>query len=348
MGNVFGLNILSYIDNALGEGTHHNTSRGYQHSYHCPFCNDYKERLFINPDRQVYFCHNCGAKGTLVAFISNYEHIPWDDALKIYRGYEGYERQLPDSIEEEIYTKLNNIPTLKENKIAYPLPKEFIPIQEARGKTGDIAINYIRGRGISIQTAEKHGIGYCASGAYANRLILPDYEDEELIFWQARTWLPKPEKGIQRKMYRKVMNPTLTAEQKEQGVRAIDKSDVLSNIDNIIKSGVAVICEGKFDALTIGDIGGCIHGKYMSDTQFMKLVTNKNRIQTVAVMLDADALDNAIALSKRLYKYFDDVLVCQLPEGKDPNDIGRKGVLEVLDNAVSYTPMFEIKARLRG
>lgn len=348
LGNNRRENILGYIDNALGKGTYKNTSRGPQQSYLCPFCNDHKERMFVNVDRQVYFCHNCGNKGTLVSFISDYEHIPWEDALKVYRGYQGYERQLPDSIEDEIYTKLNTIPIIDSPKFVYPLPKEFIPIQEAHGKAGEIAVNYVRSRGVSLKMAEKYGVGYCAEGKYSDRLIMPDFENGELVFWQARTWLPRPSNRIKRRFYRKVLNPTLTDEQKEQGVIAIDKSDVVSNIDTILELGMAVICEGKFDAFTIGDIGGCIHGKYMSDAQFMKLLVNKDKIHTVAIMLDPDAMDHALLLAKRLYRHFSNVLVCKLPNGTDPNDIGRKGVLEVLNQAELYTPMFEIKARLKG
>ncbi len=31
-----------------------------------------------------------------------------------------------------------------------------------------------------------------------------------------------------------------------------NKSDVISNIDNVIDSGMAIICEGKMDSLKIG------------------------------------------------------------------------------------------------
>lgn len=340
--------ILDYIESALGEGTPHHTSKGLQYNYKCPFCDDHKQRLFINVDRGVYWCHHCEAKGTLVSFISDYTKIPWAEALKIYREYESYEKPLPASLEEEVYQRLIKAPEVEIKKYIFPLPEEFTLIENATGKAGKRAVQYIQSRGVSLDMAERYYLGYCESGDYANRIILPDFENGELIYWQARTWEPTPKNPAIRKLFKKVLNPSLTREQVENGVKAIGKSEVISNIDFVLENGMCVLCEGRFDALTLRDIGACLHGKVMSDTQYVKLVRNKDKIHTIAVMMDGDAFANTLRIAKRLYKHFDNVLVCKLPKDKDPSELGTKGCIEILNQALEYSPMFEVKARLKG
>jgi DNA primase len=340
--------IIDYLDAVLGEGKPHTTSKGVQYSYQCPICGDWKDRLFVHPDRKVVFCHNCEYANSVITFISDMSNITWKEALNIYREYDGYDVKLPDSLQEEIYARLSSAPEIIKEKYVYPLPEEFILVEEAKGETGKKVIEYLKSRGVSMETAQKQYIGYCAEGEYADRIIMPDFEDYEIVYWQARTILPTPKSKILKKMFRKAMNPSLTKEQIEQGIVAVDKSEVISNIDYIRESGVAVICEGRMDSYTIGDNGACIHGKHMSDHQLIKLVQNKDKIETIAIMLDGDAFDSALILADRLYKHFDNILMTKLPYGEDPNSIGTKGVLEHLVGAIPYSPMFSVKARLRG
>lgn len=340
--------IVDYLNAILGEGTSHNTSRGMQYSYCCPICNDYKQRFFFHPTKKVVKCHNCDYANSVITFMADYFSISWNDALRIYREYDGYEIVLPDSIQDEIYQRLLTMPEIITQKYIYPLPEEFTLVEEAKGKTGREVIDYLRGRGITLDMCQRYYIGYCGEGTYADRIIMTDFENAELIYWQARTILPTPKTKAMKKLFRKVLNPSLTDEQKEDGIIAIDKSDVVSNIDFILENRVAVICEGRMDSYTVGDSGACIHGKSMSDAQFMKLVTNKGKIDVVYILLDGDALKNALVIADRLYKHFDDILVCKLDERDDPNSIGKRGVLSAITDAIPYSPMFSVKAKLKG
>lgn len=341
--------MIDYLDGALGEGTYHSTSKGDQYSYQCPMCDDHKERFFVNIDREVVHCHNCDYSASLITFLSDYNHITWRDALTLFRQHRGYERELPESLEQEIYQKLvaNKIEVVQQ-KFIYPLPEEFILIEEGKGKAGNQAWKYLKSRGITMDDCSRYYIGYCAEGDYANRIIMPDFENGELIYWQARTWLPAPKNVHAKKFFRKSLNPSLTKEQVEEGVIAVDKSEVISNMDFILDNGIAVVCEGKMDAYSLKDYGACTHGKVMSDAQFMKLVSNKDKIDTVYVMYDGDAVKYTLSTAERLSKYFEDVYVCILPDGEDPNSLGTKKCIEYLSNAIKYSPMIGIKLRLKG
>lgn len=342
--------LLDYIQDLLQqEGTPHNTSKGYQHSFKCPFCNDSKERLFINFDNKKFWCHNCSTGGTLVTFLSQLTHIPYKDALVVFRLNVGYEKPLPEELEDEIRSRLLNAPPAYQERYIHPLPKGFIPMVRAHGKAGKEAKQYIRRRGISDKICLQDNIGYVAvKGHYQNRIITPDYEDGNLIYWQARTWEDTPTNPVYKKYFRKIINPSLSKEQIQQGVISIDKSDVISNIDHILKTGVAVICEGRYDAYAIGNVGGCTYGKILSDTQLMKLVSNKDKIDIIMVMYDGDAFEYTLRAADRLYKYFDEVYVCKLPQTEDPSSLGKDGVLEVLNHAQKYNSMMGAIYKIGG
>lgn len=342
--------IIDYLLQVLdGDQRVHHTQKGIQYSFNCPICQDHRSRFFVNLDRQVVYCHNCQYGNSIITFLSDFNHIEWRDALSVYREYQGEDYQLPESLEDEVFQRLfHNVQSREPNKVVHPLPDEFIPVEEARGEAGRKAVKYLKSRGITLEMCERYYIGYCSEGHYADRIIMPDFENNELIYWQARTWTPTPTNPLIKKLFRKVLNPSLTEEQIQAGLKAVDKSEVISNIDFILDDGMAVLCEGKMDAYSIGDNGACMHGKHMSDTQFMKLVTNKDKIDVIFVMLDGDALPNAIKTADRLYKHFDNIYVCKLPQDADPNSLGRRKCLEIIKDAMPYNSMFAIKARLKG
>ena len=340
--------IYDYLIQLLGDPkATHLTQKGLQYNWNCPFCGDHKYRFFANTDRKVVWCHNCEYTGSIITFISDINHIDWRDALQVFRGYEGYSTKLPDSLEEEIYTRFITLGEPPQEKYVFPLPEEYISMMGAKGLTGHKAYLYLKGRGLNADDMCKYDIGYCDKGKYANRIIMPDYENGKLIYWQARSFLPTPTSYAAKKSYRKVLNPSLTEEQVKRGEIAVEKSEVISNIDLIKEHGIAVICEGKFDAFSLGEMGACIHGKHMSDAQFLKLAVNKHRIDRIIIMLDSDAMKNSIVCASRLDKHFPDrVSMCHLPEGQDPSSLGKEKCLEAVINSYLYTPLTHIRSRI--
>jgi len=340
--------IYDYLIQLLGEPkARHTTQKGLQYNWNCPFCGDSKARFFANTDRKVTYCHNCEYSGSIITFISDINHIGWRDALEVFRGYEGYQTKLPDSLEEEIYSRFITTGESLQKKYVFPLPEEYISMMEARGKEGHKAYVYLKGRGLNADDMDRYSIGYCAEGKYANRIIMPDFEEGKLIYWQARSFLPEPKSYVSKKTYRKVLNPSLTKEQVNRGEIAVEKSEVISNIDLIKEHGIAVICEGRMDGYSLGDMGACIHGKHMSDTQFLKLATNQDKIDRVIIMLDSDAMRSAIMCASRLDKHFPGrVSMCHLPEGQDPNSMGKEKCLEAVTTAYQYSPLTHIKSRI--
>ena len=58
------------------------TSRPRQYKAHCPICQDRRRQfhLYVSADRDVYYCHKCGATGGVIAFHAWLRGISFESA----------------------------------------------------------------------------------------------------------------------------------------------------------------------------------------------------------------------------------------------------------------------------
>ena len=48
----------------------------------CPFHHEKTPSFFINPARQSFHCFGCGKGGDAIAFVREYENLPFTDAVR--------------------------------------------------------------------------------------------------------------------------------------------------------------------------------------------------------------------------------------------------------------------------
>ena len=48
----------------------------------CPFHDDTNPSMSVSPDKQIYKCFSCGASGTVLNFVMDYENITFMEAVK--------------------------------------------------------------------------------------------------------------------------------------------------------------------------------------------------------------------------------------------------------------------------
>jgi DNA primase len=48
----------------------------------CPFHNEKTPSFWVNPVKQFYHCFGCGAHGTVLSFLMNYDHLPFVEAVE--------------------------------------------------------------------------------------------------------------------------------------------------------------------------------------------------------------------------------------------------------------------------
>jgi DNA primase len=193
------------------------------------------------------------------------------------------------------------------------LPKSYRAIK----CEGDLP-TYLQGRQVTLADCSRHSIGYCKTGFFSNRVIVPIYfPTGELATFIAR-WMDNGHKQIGPK----VLYP-----------KGSKKSRVLFNQRIASKHNTVIVTEGVFDALRTGTSAVALLGKHASDEQ-LKLLIKMGQKRRLVVLLDNDAKDDAEFLADELAEVCPEVYLGSLPEGvKDPGEASKKDIARVLRTA---------------
>ena len=119
----------------------------------CPFHDDSNPSLTISPAKGFYHCFSCGAHGTAVGFLMNYEHLSFVEAIE----------SLASNLGIEIPYEKNQQPIKKNNNL-FDLLEKIQAHYQLELKNDKSAINYLKNRGITGKIAKRFNIGYAPSG----------------------------------------------------------------------------------------------------------------------------------------------------------------------------------------
>lgn len=279
--------------------------------YFCPnpTCHHKKKKFEVNIFSGKYNCWVCGFRGGSFRSLFNKIHAP----KKCY-----------DLIEEikdiPVYTNFL-IEQDKEPEIL-TLPPEFIPLTEV---SNDYyykkAIGYVKNRGITKYDIMRYNIGYCPTGEYFNRIILPSYDSKgNLNFFCGRDFTEKSYK---------YKNCTFS--------KNIIGFDFFINFNEEI-----TLVEGQLDAIAVRRNCIPLFGKTMSKK--LKDTILSSRVPKVNVILDDDALTSSIKICEYLMNNGVPVHFVRLND-KDPSKMGFIKTWECIRNApqLNFEKLVELK-----
>jgi len=273
-------------------GTGKTTSKG-NHAFKCPSCNHHKLKLEINcddesPSFQSYQCWVCGFKGKKLTTL-----------FKFIKGDINKLRELKlvtvKFVSKNIFNEEIEVEQLSE------LPKEFKPLSNISEKNIAVkkALQYLKLRNITQNDILKYNIGYCESGVYENRIIVPSYDSNgKLNYFVTRSIDPDA--------FLKYKNPKISKD--------IIPFELFINWDSPI-----VLCEGVFDAIAIKRNAIPLLGKILQPALLKKLVLSS--VKKVYIALDDDAQEEALKHCEYLMSEGKEIYIVEL-NGKDPSQIG--------------------------
>lgn len=269
---------------------------------------DTKYRCWVNQKNGMFYCYNCGWTGPLEYFVKEFSKVNSGKALQILKG------KLLDPM-DVLSLRLH------EEKFEYDdIADEVKEIELPHGfKSIDGPHPYLKKRGIPWRYAKEMDWGYCELGYCANRIIVPSYMENRLVFWQARDFLESKHEKWGTDEYKKVLNP-----------KGVSAKSVLYNYDTAKKYEHIILVEGFIDAVKVGLNAMATNGKVLHPKQVEWLLRTKAK--KITIMWDLDSWKDhrkkngkivkkpSILRANDLLKAFFDVRLVKMPSDRDAGD----------------------------
>ena len=146
---------------------------GQNYSACCPFHNEKSPSFSVSPTKQFYHCFGCGAHGTAISFLMEYNGLGFRDAVDELAQSVGM--SLPvEANREESLEKARQSATLGEIMTA------AMQFYRAELKTSTTAIDYFKGRGVTGTIAAKFALGYAPDDWQGLKRAVEDYSSASL------------------------------------------------------------------------------------------------------------------------------------------------------------------------
>ena len=258
--------IVNILDEILGVGT---SLKGNEQAHYCPFCHHHKKKLQINLDTQQWHCWVCDAKGRKIQTLLRKLQVDSSKIKKIYEIYgDDYIVSTTSTDEEKVELRLPS-----EFKSLLDKPKGLNPLYRK-------VEQYVKDRGITQEDIIRYNLGYCDSGIYSNRIIIPSYDrDNRLNYFIARSVFDE-EKF-------KYKNPSIS-------------KNVTIFENQINWKEPITLTEGVFDGCKVKKKCIPLLGKFIPKTLMDSIY--KNGVKKISILLDKDAQDQAFVLCELLYE----------------------------------------------
>jgi DNA primase len=299
--------LIQIIESVIGKGKV--TNKG-NIAHHCPFCHSPRKKMEIqtitnDKGENPWHCWVCNKSGKKLSSLFK--------ALKVSR----------EKI-SELYKVLNVQPKYNANQIdsafrsttALDLPKEYIPLVSISDSIEyKNAIHYLRAkRKITLSEIVKYNIGYCETGEYSKKIIIPSYDEfGKLNYFVGRAYYDA--ESFKHK------NP--------------DVSKNCVGFELFINWSLPIVLvEGAFDAIAVRRNAIPLFGKTISEDLRKKIIEHK--VSKLYICLDKDAQKQALEhaeyfMNNGVQVYFVDL------DQKDPAEIGFEQMSKLIKETQSLT-----------
>ncbi len=125
----------------------------------CPFHNEKTPSFTVSPSKQFYHCFGCGAHGTAIGFLMEYDHMDFVEAIEELAKSVGVE--VPREGGQHQPQRDKRAPDLYE---LMQRAANFYQQQLRVHKEANKAVEYLKERGLSGEIARDFGIGYAPPG----------------------------------------------------------------------------------------------------------------------------------------------------------------------------------------
>lgn len=160
----------------------------------CPFHDDRSPSFSVSPEKQVYHCFGCGASGNILTYIKEKRGLDFVGSVEYLAKRQGLDVPREDSNPAQERAQ-------RERQRLYDLCEDSDRFFQHCLRSDPLrtsAVDYLKGRGLSGETAKKFGIGVAPANGQALRQHLKSrgYTDSEMV--NAGVLVEKPGRSYDR------------------------------------------------------------------------------------------------------------------------------------------------------
>ncbi|VAW52051.1 DNA primase [hydrothermal vent metagenome] len=122
----------------------------------CPFHNEKTPSFTVSENKQFFYCFGCHAKGNVIGFLMDYEHLSYIDAIESLAA----DAHVDVPHEDNLLAKKNQ----EDKQPLYDILKQASELFQKQLKTSERAVNYLKKRGLSGEVSKQFKIGYAPDG----------------------------------------------------------------------------------------------------------------------------------------------------------------------------------------
>jgi DNA primase len=119
----------------------------------CPFHDEKTPSFTVSPAKGFYHCFGCGAHGTAVGFLMEFDHMSFVEAIE----------SLASSMGVEVPRDESDRPARRYDEL-FDLMSKVERFWQQGLRENQAAVDYLKDRGIDGKTAKRFGLGYAADG----------------------------------------------------------------------------------------------------------------------------------------------------------------------------------------
>mgnify|MGYP000226896625 CR=1 FL=1 len=141
----------------------------------CPFHNEKSPSFTVSPTKQFYHCFGCGAHGTAIGFVMEYQGIGFVDAV------EELAKSIGLAVPKESRGDAAGGRGEPASASLYGVMQQALRYYRAELKNSDKAVAYLKQRGLTGEIAARFGIGYAPDGWQNLDAVFPDYAESRAL-----------------------------------------------------------------------------------------------------------------------------------------------------------------------
>ncbi len=266
------------------------SKNGIQFLARCPLCGDSKKskrkrrfNLKYDGNNTVFRCFNCNESGNfkkLYYLITNERYKEYD-----YKNFDGVKERLKFK-KEKVKQKVKRLKS--ERRVYNNIINDCIGLDDEVNSSilkwyKDVLESFYKDRCIS----KNYKIYISFYGNYKDRIIIPIYDGDDIVYFQARR--------IFKEMEPKYTNPPF------------EKNSIILNKSNFENDKYIVVTEGILDAYSVGNQGTSCLGKEVDKEFLNELLKFTNVGVIIAFDSDKDGIKSLKKHYESVFKYFHNI-----------------------------------------